>query len=386
MLKREKRKIKNTDKSFYHLLIISAILVLFGILILASVSTIISYERFQNSYYYLVRQLKNGLIPGIILALVFFKINLYFLKRISPFLFGFTLLLISMTLIPFFGVNYGGATRWIEIGPISFQPAEFLKITFILFFASWLQDKIQNNIPERKIRRKFSKDKKYNFLYVILIFSIIGFILFYQKDLSTLGVILVTGFLMYFSSGTPVWQNIIIIMGLLSSCWLLIKTTAFRIDRILIFLNPDLDPLGKGYQIKQSLIAIGSGGLTGLGLGMSIQRFGFLPESMSDTIFSILAEETGFIGAIILISAFIIFLWQGIIIAKKTTDLFLKFTALGITSWIFLQACVNVGAMINLFPLTGIPLPFISYGGSHLVAELIGIGILLNISRQGLKK
>jgi cell division protein FtsW len=162
----------------------------------------------------------------------------------------------------------------------------------------------------------------------------------------------------------------------------LIKLAPYRMNRWLVFLNPETDPLGRGYQIKQSLIAVGSGGIFGLGLGMSGQKFGFLPQSMTDSAFAIFAEETGFFGALILISLLAIILWQGFRISIRAKDNFLKLLGFGITSWICLQAFANIAAMIGVLPLAGIPLPFISYGGSHVVAELAGMGILLNISKR----
>ena len=148
------------------------------------------------------------------------------------------------------------------------------------------------------------------------------------------------------------------------------------------FIDPEIDPMGIGYQIKQALIAVGSGGIFGLGLGMSRQKFGFLPQPMSDAIFAIFSEETGFIGASILVFLFLVFLWRGIKISKSCQDPFLSLLAQGLTFWICLQAFVNIGAMIKLVPLAGIPLPFLSYGGSHIICELIGVGILLNISKN----
>jgi cell division protein FtsW len=155
--------------------------------------------------------------------------------------------------------------------------------------------------------------------------------------------------------------------------------------RILVFLNPGIDPMGMGYQMKQILITIGSGGIFGLGLGMSVQKFGWIPQTMSDSIFAIFAEETGFVGSVVLIFLFLLLLWRGFRIAKMSQNKFSQLLAMGISCWICIQAFINIGAMIGLLPLTGIPLPFISYGGSHMVAELIGIGILLNISKSSKK-
>jgi len=162
----------------------------------------------------------------------------------------------------------------------------------------------------------------------------------------------------------------------------LIKIAPYRFNRILVFLNPELDPMGIGYQIKHALIAIGSGGIFGSGLGLSLQKFGFLPHSISDSIFAIFAEETGFLGSLVLVLLYLVFFWRGLKIGKQTGDNFSKFCAFGTTFWITLQAFVNIGSMIGILPLTGIPLPFISYGGSALISELIGVGILFNISRQ----
>ena len=170
---------------------------------------------------------------------------------------------------------------------------------------------------------------------------------------------------------------IIAVIGFL----LIIKIAPYRILRILVFLNPEIDPMGVGYQIKQALITIGSGKISGVGLGLSEQKFGFLPQSISDSIFAIFAEETGFLGSAILIILFLAFFWRGFKIASRQREKFPKFIAFGITFWITLQAFINIGAMIGLVPLTGIPLPFMSYGGSALISELIGLGILLNISK-----
>ena len=187
---------------------------------------------------------------------------------------------------------------------------------------------------------------------------------------------------MFFALDTPLWHNILIIFLGLICLFLLIKLAPYRMARFLVFLNPNLDPLGIGYQLKQSLIAIGSGGIKGLGFGLSRQKFGFLPSPFSDAIFAVFSEETGFIGSFILIVLFLLFLYQGLKIVKSLRESFLKLTALGITLWITLQAFINIGSMIGLLPLTGIPLPFISYGGSAFIAEMIGVGILLNISKK----
>ena len=209
-----------------------------------------------------------------------------------------------------------------------------------------------------------------------------SFLLIFQPNISTLGIIVSCAVFMYFISGTPKKYTLGIISGWLAALALIIKIAPYRLERIMVFIKQDIEPMGISYQIKQALIAIGSGGIWGKGLGMSLQKFGNLPEPMSDSIFAIFSEETGLIGGLVLISLFLIFAWRGFKIAKETSDNFYRLVCLGITSWITIQAFVHIGAMLAILPLTGIPLPFISYGGSALTAELIGAGILLNISRR----
>ena len=187
---------------------------------------------------------------------------------------------------------------------------------------------------------------------------------------------------MYFFAKTPLLHTALIILVGVIGLVVLVNVAPYRLERIRVFLNPEIDPMGIGYQIKQSLITVGSGEVFGLGFGMSQQKFGLLPHPISDSIFAILAEETGFVGSVFLILLFVLFLWRGFKIGKESKDKFSQLVALGIVSWIFIQALVNMGSMINLSPLTGIPLPFVSYGGTALSTELAAVGILLNISKN----
>jgi len=358
------------------LIIIVAILIIFGFFILSTTSTVLSQKNFANPYYYLKHQLFFGLLPGIFLAILAFKFSIDFLKKISPYLFLVNLILTAMVFLPPIGLKAGGAQRWLHFGGLVFQPSEFLKITFILYLASWLASRFDMKKLKYK-EKKFSQT-----LVPFLIISIISLILILQPDVTTLGIIVLVGFLMYFIIETPLWHSILFVSMGIVGLLILIPLAPYRIQRWTIFLNPEIDPLGMGYQLKQSLIAIGSGGILGLGLGMSRQKFGFLPHSISDSIFAIFAEEAGFLGVLILIFLFLIILWRGFKIAKLAQERFSQLMAIGITSWIFLQFFINVGAMIGVLPLAGVPLPFVSYGGSHLICELIGLGILLNISKS----
>lgn len=350
-------------------------LVIFGIIILASASTSVSQIKFGSTYYYLNHQIIFALIPGILLAVLFSKIKLTLLKKWAPVFLLANLLLMTFVFLPYIGIKVGSSARWISLGMASFQPSETLKLAFILYLASWLEGKSKKKI----VLPKTQKDLKENLPAFLIILGLISLLLVFQSDISTLVVILTTGILIYFFANTPFWHTILLgILGVIAIL-IFINLSPYRSERISVFLHPDDDPMGTGYQIKQSLIAIGSGGLFGLGFGMSQQKF--LPHPMSDSIFAVLAEEAGFIGSIILISLFLILLWCGFKIGKQSKNKFSYLAALGITSWILIQALVNIGAMVGVIPLTGIPLPFISHGGTALVAELIGIGVLLNISK-----
>ena len=347
-------------------------LILSGILILSSVSSAYSFKKFGNTYYFLKHQIIFGLIPGIIMGFLAFKTKLSLLKKWSPGLLLITLVLMLMVFLPFMSFKSGDAARWIKIGTFTFQPSELLKLVSILYFATWLSSRME--------REEKSLEK--TFMAFLMLLIIIILLLYFQSNVSTLGVIVLTAFLMYFSIDTPLWHILLVILLGIGALFVLIKVAPYRINRLAVFLNPDLDPMGIGYQVKQAIITVGSGGTWGVGLGMSAQKFGFLPQTISDSIFAVFSEETGFIGAIFLILLFLFFAWTGFKIAKRSKDSFSKLTALGITFWIIIQAFVNIGAMIGVLPLTGIPLPFIGYGGSALALELIGMGILLNISKN----
>lgn len=370
---------RGDKKPDYILIIVTGILIILGVLILNSISASLSYARFGNPYYFLKHQVFWGIIPGLILGFFAFKIRLDLLKKWAPFLLLANLVLAAMVFLPKIGLRLGGANRWLSFGGITFQPSEFLKLTFTLYLASWLASRTsQQKFSGEKTEKSFSQ----TLIAFLMMIGLVGGLLICQPDASTLGIILITGVLMYFLAGTPIWHIILIILIGIGGSLAAIKLAPYRMRRLTIFLNPELDPLGLGYQIKQALIAVGSGGIFGLGLGMSRQKFGFLPESMSDSIFAIFSEETGFLGAAIVIILLLLFFWRGFKISKRARDRFGQLTSIGLSSWITLQALINIGAMTAILPLAGIPFPFFSYGGSHLIAELIGVGILLNISKS----
>ncbi len=352
------------------LLGLSCALIVFGVLILGSVSSSFSISKTGNPFYFLKHQLIFGLLPGLLLGYIAYAFPLQKLKKLSVISFLCSIGLLLLVFFPVIGGQVKGAYRWVDLGFASFQPSEFLKVGFILYLASWLSSRIEQK-------------KKNNFLApFIAMLGAVALLLLLQRDVSTLGIIALVGTVMYFLAETPIWHIFFIMGGGLSAIFLIVRLAPYRFTRFITFLNPNLDPLGTGYHIKQALIGIGSGGITGVGLGLSFQKFGVLPEPMSDSIFAIFAEEMGFLGGVLLLLLFLAFVLRAFIVAKRVKDHFAKFVAVGVASWIGLQAFINIGSMVGILPLAGIPLPFISYGGSALVSELIGVGLLLNISKQ----
>ncbi len=368
---------KSSDRPDYLLTGVSFFLLMFGIMILASVSAAFSFNKFDDTAYLLRHQIFMGLIPGLILGFILYRTNLSIIRKWAPRLFLANLVLLVAVFLPIIGSNFGTASSWIDLGFVTFQPSEFLKLTFILYLAAWLASR-----TDKTVSMKNAPEFGRTFAAFILALALVSLLLILQPDIGTLGIIAVTAVAMYFSTSLPLVHTAIIFLIGGIGLYSVIKISPYRLNRLLVFLNPEIDPMGIGYQVKQALIAIGSGGMAGVGLGLSIQKHGFLPQSVSDSIFAVFSEETGFIGAFFLIFLFLVFAWRGFKIAKESRDKFSQLTAMGITVWIIGQTFVNIGAMIGVLPLTGIPLPFISYGGSALVAELMGLGILLNISKE----
>jgi cell division protein FtsW len=350
-------------------------LLILGVFILTSVSAIISQENFGNSTHYLFHQILLGILPGLILAAVVYFLPIGFLKKAAWIALLINLLAMILVFIPGLGVIAGGAPRWLKIGPFSIQPSEFLKLTFIVYIAAWLSNPV----------REKDKSFKYTLVPFLIIIAFVAFLFTMQSDVSTLAVVMLSSFIMYFAAATPLWHTLLMILAGSSGAALLIGLSSYRLMRLKVMLGLINDPMGLGYQIKQILIGIGSGGIFGLGLGLSSQKFGFIPQTMSDSIFAIYSEETGFLGSLLLIFLFMALLIKSFQVAKKSKDKFSSLFAVGFSSWICIQAFINMGAMVGIFPLTGIPLPFLSYGGSHIIIELAGVGLLLNISKNSQK-
>ncbi|MEX1014275.1 MAG: putative lipid II flippase FtsW [Candidatus Paceibacterota bacterium] len=363
------RSPKPRSQPDYTFIIIVCLLVIFGLVMLASASSDIAKEEFGNSYYYLSHQVIYGLSFGIIGFILGSLIYYNKWKNFAIFLLGLNMIAMALVFTPL-GISAKGASRWLDLGLFSFQPSEILKLTFLIYISSWMS-------KNKKRGRSFMEGA---LPFLLLLGGVLGLI-FFQPATTTAVIIFVAAIIMYFASGAKIKYIGMIFLLALTMFSLLIVSSPYRLDRVKTFLNPAENQLGESYQINQSLIAIGSGGLTGVGYGKSTTKINYLPEPIGDSIFAVIAEELGFVGSVLLISLFISFFWRGFYIARKSSDPFGKILVIGFISIITLQAFVNMGAMSGLLPLTGVPLPFISYGGTALAVFLIMCGIIINVSR-----
>lgn len=350
------------------LLLVVLGLTIFGLVMIFDASVVIAASDFGDKFYFVKNQIiwaGFGLF-GLSFGL-FFDYHRY--SRLSIFLLTAAIILLILVLISGLSSEVYGARRRLDFGPFSLQPGEFLKVAFIVYLSAWFA-KFQWQVERKKLA-----------IYFLLVGLILGLLLL-QPDMGTAGVIVLSALVIFFLSGAPIWYFFFGIPFFALGFLGLIVAAPYRLARLKVLFNPTSDPQGISYHINQVLIALGSGGLLGLGLGGSRQKFEFLPEVATDSIFAIIAEELGFVGGLILIAVFLFLLWRGFAIARNAPDKFGFLLAAGITTWIGLQAFFNLGSMVALLPLTGLPLPFISYGGSSLIVSLFGVGVILNISRQ----
>ncbi|MBM7540479.1 stage V sporulation protein E [Amphibacillus cookii] len=345
------------------------LLVLVGIIMVYSASSIWATYRFEDGFYFAKRQFLFASI-GLLAMYGVSQIPYHTWRLYAKYILIFCFLLLGLVLIPGIGLVRGGARSWIGVGAFSIQPAEFIKLGLLIFLADVIADR------QKKIT-SFSKGFAPLLLLILVCFGLIML----QPDLGT-GVVLVSScIIVLFISGAKIKHFTYLgIVGALGFAGL-IASAPYRINRITAFLNPWEDPLGNGFQIIQSLYAIGPGGLFGLGFGESFQKYFYLPEPHNDFIFAIIAEELGFIGAIMILLFFLYLLWRGVRIGLNAPDKFGSLLAIGIVSMISLQVAINISVVIGLIPVTGITLPFLSYGGSSLTLTLASMGIVLNISR-----
>jgi len=338
---------------------------------LGSASSNLGKIRYDDSLYFVKHQIMYGLSLGII---GFIAGSFIYYRRYEKIAFPaliITIILLALVFTPL-GISAKGAARWLQIGPITFQPSELLKLTFPMYIAAWLS--------------RSSSERQKNFLKGLLplgvVIAIIAGLLLKQPSTSMVAMLIAAGGIVYFMSGAKI-SYIFSMIGIGIAAILLISfITPYRWERIQTFLNPSQNTQDSGFHINQALIAIGSGGLTGVGFGESTTKIYYLPEPAGDSIFAVIAEEFGFIGASIFIAVFFILVLKTFLLAQKTSDKFARLLLIGFGSLIGIQAAVNIGAISGLLPLTGTPLPFISFGGTSLAVFMTMAGIIVNISRN----
>jgi cell division protein FtsW len=355
------------DKFFFGIVLI---LVFVGLFIFTSASLGIFEEGVSNYLSVVVKQIVLGLMLGMTamygMSLVYYKEW----QKYAGHIFLASIALTLLVFVPKIGVNTLGASRWLNLGFISFQPSEFLKLGFVIYFASWLASK-------KDAVTRF----KDGFLPAMLILAIPAIILLKQPDMGTLLCILLAGISMFFVAGGR-WKHLALLaLSAVVGLVIIVSVRPYAMARITTFIDPQSDPLGAGYQIRQALIAVGSGQIFGRGFGQSIQKFNFLPEPLGDAIFAVAAEEFGFVGSTLIVLLFLAFTLRGLRISARAPDQFSRLLSLGIVILISSQSFINIGAMLGILPLTGVPLLFISHGGTALLFSLIEVGLILNISK-----
>lgn len=347
-------------------------LLLFGLIMLTSASSSLGHERFGDSYFFIKRQLTYGVFPGLVLFIILAKVPYQLYKRFMWQIFGIMILLLILVFIPGIGSTLNtGAHSWLVIAGVSVQPSEFAKLGLILFGAGYLT----------AVGQKIEIFNE-GFLPALVFLGIPVALVILQPDIGTVSILFAILYgLLFFAQARLSHLGLLAGLGI-AGLMLMVAIAPYRAARLTTFLHPELDPQGIGYHINQAFLAIGSGGLFGLGLGHSRQKFQYLPEVHGDSIFAVIAEEMGFVVVIGLLALIIFIGKRGLLLAQRAPDIHSKLIVSGITVWLLAQSFLNIGAMVGLLPITGVPLPFISHGGTSLMVAMASIGILMNVSKQ----
>ncbi|OGG69567.1 hypothetical protein A3F27_00400 [Candidatus Kaiserbacteria bacterium RIFCSPHIGHO2_12_FULL_53_13] len=351
------------------------VLVVCGALVFSSAAFGLLARGFGNITSVVFNHLILGIGIGVIALVVTSNIDYRRWRRFAPYIFVLALAATALVFVPQLGIEHGGGRRWIDLFGMSFQPSEALKLGAIIMAAAYFVA-IRSNI----------QSLKYGLGGFLGIIAIPAVLLVLQPDIGTLGIITASVFAIFISSGAP-WRHIFIVLCIVPlALGILMLYRPYMRDRVMTFFYPSQNQQAEGYQIKQSLIAIGSGGLTGRGFGQGVQKFTYLPEPMGDSIFAVAAEELGFLGGISIIFLFLAFTLRGFAVAAHTPDMFGGLLAVGISTYLGSEALINIAAMLGMAPLTGIPLTFVSQGGSAMLVSLASAGILLSVSRHSTKR
>lgn len=354
----------------YFLLALVFILTLFGLIMLSSASSELGKIKFNDSYYYLKHQITNGLLIGLVGFFLAYKINYQRYKKLALILLILSILILSLVFTDY-GIKAGGATRWLKLGPLTFQPAEILKITFVLYLAAWLSNP------------RISRGKKFlaGLIPFLVVTVLVASLLLLQPATSMVVILIGAALIIYFLSEAKLKYFFGLVTVALVGVSLIVIFTPYRLERILAFINPETNSLESSYHANEAKIAIGSGGLWGVGYGNSKTKTNYLPAPIDDSIFAVTAEELGFIGAGSLLAILGTLTVKLFWISKNLRDSFGKLLLAGFATIIGLQSAINIGAISGVLPLTGVPLPFISYGGTSLAVFLTMSGIALNTSK-----
>ncbi|MBI4136552.1 putative lipid II flippase FtsW [Candidatus Roizmanbacteria bacterium] len=350
-------------KTSWNLIVLVFGLALFGLTMIFNVSALTALSDFDDKFYY-VKEQAQWLVVGTIVMITLMHLNYRRLQLLAiPLLLGTFGLLVAVFL-PGIGIRAYGASRWVNLGFFSLQPAELAKLTLIIYLAAWFSNKEEKRLTS----------------FLVLLGLVIGPVVL-QPDLGTSVILITISLVMYFLSGAPIWHFAMLVPVVGLGIAGLAISAPYRMQRVMTFFNPSADPQGFSYHVRQIQIALGSGGIFGVGIGESRQKYAYLPEVTTDSIFAIIGEEFGLIGATVIIVLFILLIFSALKIAMTTSDDFGKLLAGGIAFALSLQVIINLSAMVSLIPLTGIPLPFISYGGSNLVVSCAMVGMLASVAR-----
>lgn len=354
----------------------AALLVIFGLIALSSASSVYSFSKYGNVWRVVLHQLAAGVLPGLVLAWLCYRIDYHRWERRPMLLMIVSVGLLVLVFVPGLGLTLNNARSWVQLGAFSFQPAEIVKLTFTIALAGWLQQR-----GHVRARRFWS-----GMVAFALLLGLVAVPMVLQPDFGTLVVIVLIAVTVYYAAGAKLWHLAALAFAGVAGAWVMILAAPYRFNRLLIFLDPARDPQGIGYHLNQALLAVGSGGWFGRGFGKSLAKFLYLPEVAADSVFAIIAEEMGFVTVVVVLGAYLLLLWRGLRIARHAPDPYGRLLAVGLTTWLVLQAFLNVMAMIGLAPLTGIPMPFISAGGTALAANLAAVGLLANISQASTRR
>lgn len=361
---------KGEHESDRPLVFIVGAIVIFGLIMLSSASSVMAYSAHQDSYYFFKHQL-FGLVLGLAAAWFFSRVDYQLWRKYALWMLIASIGLLLLVFIPGLAGTWGTSRSWINVFGFSLQPAEFVKITFLLYLAAWLEG-----------RKKQLAEVSRGIGPFVVILGVIAMLMILQPDMGTLTIIALASLAVYFIGGGSIKHLIVLILLGLLALIIMVNVYPYQANRFKCLLDPSFSKEEICYQVNQSLIAVGSGGFWGRGLGASRQKFFYLPQAQNDAIFPIISEEIGFVFSVGLILLYLALFFRGVVIAKKAPDDFGKILAIGIVSWIVMQALINIGGMVNIMPMTGVPLPMVSYGGSAMLVALASVGILVNISKQ----